>query len=236
MLLPAARQDQTAKPARLASRGDLTSFLMQTAGAICADSYLLLALRQDEDKVGARIVASNWIYDAIELTGSRLLAGLAQSPLTASPGTRPTCLSVADAPALSSILTGDQARLLSILGHTDLYSLALNVGRLRYYLLFSSAEPDVIDADALSRAHMECCYALSLAPALLAATTLADPLSDRERECLFWVAEGKTTDEVSTILGVSPNTVNSYLTHAIQKLSASNRAMAMATAIRSGII
>lgn len=38
------------------------------------------------------------------------------------------------------------------------------------------------------------------------------------------------------ILGVSSNTINSYITHAIQKLSASNRAMAIATAIRSGII
>ncbi|TIX10880.1 MAG: helix-turn-helix transcriptional regulator, partial [Mesorhizobium sp.] len=55
-------------------------------------------------------------------------------------------------------------------------------------------------------------------------------------ECLFWVSEGKTTDEVALILGVSSNTVNSYITHAIQKFAASNRAMAIATAIRSGII
>ncbi len=68
------------------------------------------------------------------------------------------------------------------------------------------------------------------------AAVTQDPLSDRERECLIWVSEGKTTDEVALILGVSANTVNSYVTHAIQKLSASNRAMAIATAIRSGII
>ncbi|RUY85729.1 LuxR family transcriptional regulator, partial [Mesorhizobium sp. M7A.F.Ca.CA.001.12.2.1] len=41
---------------------------------------------------------------------------------------------------------------------------------------------------------------------------------------------------VAVILGVSSNTVNSYITHAIQKFAASNRAMAIATAIRSGII
>ncbi len=73
-------------------------------------------------------------------------------------------------------------------------------------------------------------------PDLLAATALQDPLSDRERECLFWVSEGKTTDEVAMILGVSSNTVSSYITHAIQKFAASNRAMAVATAIRSGIV
>ena len=83
---------------------------------------------------------------------------------------------------------------------------------------------------------MRCCYALSQIPGLLRAADAQDPLSDRERECLIWVSEGKTTDEVALILGVSGNTVNSYITHAIQKLSASNRAMAIATAIRSGII
>lgn len=86
------------------------------------------------------------------------------------------------------------------------------------------------------RAQLQCCYALSQVPALLAAASMQDPLSDRERECLFWVSEGKTTDEVAVILGVSANTVNSYITQAIRKFSASNRAMAVATAIRSGII
>jgi len=52
----------------------------------------------------------------------------------------------------------------------------------------------------------------------------------------LWVSEGKTTDEVALILGVSSNTVNSYIAHAIQKFGANNRAMAIATAIRSGII
>ena len=68
------------------------------------------------------------------------------------------------------------------------------------------------------------------------ASALAGALSERERECLQWVSEGKTTDEVALILGVSSNTVNSYVAHAIQKFGASNRAMAIATAIRSGII
>ena len=86
------------------------------------------------------------------------------------------------------------------------------------------------------RVQLKCCYALSHIPQLIAAAAMQDPLSDRERECLFWVSEGKTTDEVAVILGVSSNTVNSYITHAIQKFAASNRAMAIATAIRSGII
>ncbi|TIR98178.1 MAG: helix-turn-helix transcriptional regulator, partial [Mesorhizobium sp.] len=116
------------------------------------------------------------------------------------------------------------------------YSLRLNVGRQRLFVLFSAAEPGKIDLTALMKAQLKCCYALSSIPQLIAAASMQDPLSDRERECLFWVSEGKTTDEVALILGVSSNTVNSYITHAIQKFAASNRAMAIATAIRSGII
>ncbi|RVC60999.1 LuxR family transcriptional regulator, partial [Mesorhizobium sp. M4B.F.Ca.ET.088.02.2.1] len=77
------------EPSRLASRGDLTSFFMQLAAEIGADSYMLVAIIHDQDRSDARIVSSNWIFDAIELIGKRLIAGLAQGPLTASPGNRP---------------------------------------------------------------------------------------------------------------------------------------------------
>lgn len=50
------------------------------------------------------------------------------------------------------------------------------------------------------------------------------------------MSEGKTTDDIAIILGVSANTANSYIANAIQKFGSSNRAMAMATAIRSGVI
>lgn len=220
-------------PSRLASRGDLTTFLMQLGESIGADSYMLLAIVHDQTRLSARIVASNWIFDAIELIGQRLIATLAQGPLNAAPGTRPRPLLATRAPGLVS---GEEAKMLDVLGHSEIYSLRLNVGRQRLFLLLSSAEAGRIDEAALASAQMRCCYALSQIPQLLAEAAMQDPLSDRERECLFWVSEGKTTDEIAVILGVSSNTVNSYITHAIQKFSASNRTMAIATAIRSGII
>ncbi len=221
---------------RLESRGDLTSFFMQLVAEIGADSYMLVAIVHDQDRNDARIVSSNWIFDAIELIGKRLIAGLAQGPLTVAPGIRPKPLVAAEAPNAGGLLTGEEARLLDVLGHAEVYSLRLNVGRQRLFALFSAAEAGSIDQPALMKAQLKCCYALSAIPQLIAAAAMQDPLSDRERECLFWVSEGKTTDEVAVILGVSSNTVNSYITHAIQKFAASNRAMAIATAIRSGII
>lgn len=232
----AAKLPDTAAPAvRLASHGDLTAFLMQTTEAVGADSYMLIAVLHDQDKIDARIIASNWIYDAIQLTGHRLIACLAQSPFVTTPGVRPRGIVTAAAPALDG-LSGEKAKLLDVLGHGEIYALKLNVGRQRLFALFSAATTGCIDPSALMKAQFQCCYALSQMPEMLAAAATQDPLSDRERECLFWVSEGKTTDEVAVILGVSSNTVNSYITHAIRKFSASNRAMAVATAIRSGII
>jgi DNA-binding CsgD family transcriptional regulator len=221
--------------ARLATRGDLTTFLMDLTAEIGADAYMLVAILHDQDQNTARILASNWIHDAIELVGHRLIASLAQAPATAL-GSRPRSVLVAEAPALPGLLTGEETKLLDVLGHREIFPLRLQAGRHRYFLLFSAEEPGRIDQAALTGAQMRCCYALSQIPGLLRAAVAQDPLSDRERECLIWVSEGKTTDEVALILGVSGNTVNSYITHTIQKLSASNRAMAIATAIRSGII
>jgi DNA-binding CsgD family transcriptional regulator len=137
---------------------------------------------------------------------------------------------------MPELLNGEQARLLSVLGHAEIFALKLHVGKRRYFVLFSAEEAGAIDVDDLQRAQMLSCYALSAAPEMLAAAVMQDPLSERERECLQWVSAGKTTDEMAMILGVSSNTVNSYVAHAIQKFGAKNRAMAMATAIRNGII
>jgi len=229
-------QDSMPIAARLASRGDLTAFLMGITADIGADAYMLTAILHDQDRSTARIVASNWTHDAIQLVGHGVIAALVQGPLTAAPGNRPQRLLTGHAPAPDDGIGGEEAKLLEVLGHGEICSLKLNVGHQRLFVLFSSATPASIDLDRLAQAQISCCYALSHAPDLLAAATMSDPLSDRERECLFWVSEGKTTDDVAVILGVSANTVNSYITHAIRKFSASNRAMAIATAIRSGII
>jgi DNA-binding CsgD family transcriptional regulator len=61
-------------------------------------------------------------------------------------------------------------------------------------------------------------------------------LSERELECLLWSAEGKTADEIATILAISAPTVTFHLKNAIQKLNVSNRNQAIAKAALLGII
>jgi DNA-binding CsgD family transcriptional regulator len=61
-------------------------------------------------------------------------------------------------------------------------------------------------------------------------------LTRRERECLHWAAEGKTSWEVGRLLGVSERTAIFHLHNAAKKLEVSGRQAAIARAISLGLI
>jgi len=63
-----------------------------------------------------------------------------------------------------------------------------------------------------------------------------DILTSREREILRWVADGKTSWEVSIILRISERTVKFHLVQASRKLNAVNRTSAVAKALARGLI
>ncbi len=71
----------------------------------------------------------------------------------------------------------------------------------------------------------------------LAAAALADganPLTDRERDVLRTAADGSTNAEIASALHLSQGTVRNYLSMAIQKLAARNRAEAVRIAREKG--
>lgn len=61
-------------------------------------------------------------------------------------------------------------------------------------------------------------------------------ISKRERECLQWASKGKTSWEISQILGVTESTVIYHMRNATRKLNASNRLHAVAKALKASII
>ena len=63
-----------------------------------------------------------------------------------------------------------------------------------------------------------------------------DPLTDRERQVLQLVAEGKTTKGVAEILGLSVKTADSHRTRIMQKLEIHETATLVRYAIRHGFI
>lgn len=61
-------------------------------------------------------------------------------------------------------------------------------------------------------------------------------LSRREIEVLQWVFIGKSNQEISDTLYISPSTIKNHVQNIIQKLNANNRQHAVAKALQQGII
>jgi len=61
-------------------------------------------------------------------------------------------------------------------------------------------------------------------------------LSDREREVLQLIAEGKSNKEVAQALDVAVSTVESHRKHVMEKLDLHNTAAIVRFAVRKGLI
>jgi DNA-binding CsgD family transcriptional regulator len=61
-------------------------------------------------------------------------------------------------------------------------------------------------------------------------------LTEREKECLLWAAEGKTGWEIGNIVNISERTVTFHLQNAAQKMGVVNRQQAISRALSMGLI
>ncbi|NRP70947.1 Transcriptional activator protein LasR [Ensifer psoraleae] len=66
--------------------------------------------------------------------------------------------------------------------------------------------------------------------------TKSPTLSPRERECILWVARGKSSWDIGRILNISANTVNFHIKNITRKFDVTNRTVAALKAVSLGII
>jgi len=108
------------------------------------------------------------------------------------------------------------------------------------YVVKTQAAGDLVRA-----IHEVCRKAIYLSPVVSRAivdayrgkaTPQVDLLSSRERQVLQLVAEGKTTKEIATLLGVSVKTAESHRTRLMRKLEIHDTAGLVRYAIRRGLI
>lgn len=71
---------------------------------------------------------------------------------------------------------------------------------------------------------------------LLAGGIDVPTLSPRERDVLQWIARGKSNAIIAEILGVSPNTVDTYVRRVFLKLNATDRTTATLRAVAFGLV
>jgi DNA-binding CsgD family transcriptional regulator len=95
-------------------------------------------------------------------------------------------------------------------------------------------------AEYLGRGQLLACY-LHEAIQRLVLSKEALPLqkiglTGREKECLLWASEGKTSGEIADILNLSERTVNFHFQNISQKMGVSTRQHAIARAISMGLV
>ncbi len=144
---------------------------------------------------------------------------------------------------ISGALPSSRVVILSMYKSDEHISRSLKAGAWGY-LLKESAGAEVIDAIRtvhagqryLSRKVLDHVWKDYLSPGK--SREIKDPLavlSQREREVLQLVVEGKTSSEIADILFLSPNTVDTYRSRIMQKLSMDNIPSLVKFAIQHGL-
>ncbi|WP_444998509.1 helix-turn-helix transcriptional regulator [Aliikangiella sp. IMCC44359] len=100
--------------------------------------------------------------------------------------------------------------------------------------------PRLTNLETVSKISLLCQYLHQAAYKLLNAlnkekSIQKNTLNLREKECLLWCTEGKSSWEISIILGITENVVVKHLQRACIKLGAHNRQQAVAKAVSLGI-
>jgi LuxR family transcriptional regulator, activator of conjugal transfer of Ti plasmids len=62
------------------------------------------------------------------------------------------------------------------------------------------------------------------------------PLTQRERQCLAWISQGKTMQDIASLLDVTPRGVKFHLDNARRNLAALSLPHAVALAMRQGLL
>lgn len=127
---------------------------------------------------------------------------------------------------------------LTSFGEKELVQQALQAGAISYLLKNVSAD-DL--AEAIRAAHAG---RSTLAPEAFQALvetrnqgpTLGHDLTSREREVLALLVEGLTNPEIAVRLTVSRSTARAHVSHILSKLDVSNRAEAVALALKQGLV
>ena len=117
----------------------------------------------------------------------------------------------------------------------DLVRGSMEAGAVGYVLKDSSKE-DLAAAIRAAKAGQTTISHQAAEDLLSNSSDSTTDLTDREREVLLLLAKGMTNKQIGKQLHLSPFTVRHHVSQLIKKLGAANRAAAVATATRRGLI
>ncbi|MBP2548085.1 DNA-binding CsgD family transcriptional regulator [Neorhizobium galegae] len=206
--------------------GNIQSAMRILSDYVGASHYLLARYDLIQDQGLDFIVASNWPFDLVRRLGADLAKGYSRSTEIEK------CL---------ALLTPQFALLPDDLSLPEevsrqYCSLTFCTGRTRFSIMLLFNEGIILSQDRLREVGLLAGYAMSLGETRDVRVERDFELTDRELECLFWIAEGKTSDEIAVILGISRNTINNYITSVMRKTATKTRSEAIAYAVRNNLV
>lgn len=129
------------------------------------------------------------------------------------------------------------------LGSGATFSIQGGRGEAAMLSLATPVNPDIARTDilgTLGKAQLLACYLHEAIQRLVLSKEtlpLRQPaLTGREKECLLWAADGKTTWEIARIIHVAERTVVFHLQNATRKMGVSTRQHAVARALSLGLV
>lgn len=191
-----------------------------------ASHYLLARCDLIQESGLDFVVSSNWPFDLVRQLTSDIVSAYVRTTEMEK------CLQLFQ-PNFSSF-AAEVA--LPVGASRDYCSLTFNVGRTRMLLLLLFRDGFILSPERLRDIGLLAGYYSSFTRCGEGKSDREFELTERELECLFWIAEGKTSDEIAMILGISRNTINNYITSVMRKTATKTRSEAIAFAVRNNLV
>ncbi|MGF0537401.1 transcriptional regulator VisN [Agrobacterium sp. ES01] len=204
----------------------ISAALQMLTDYVGASLFLLIRHELIQEQGLGSVVSSNWPFDLVRRVETEL----------AELHTRSTelekCISVLQ--PKFALLPDDVEPPENV--NRQYCSMMFNVGRSRYSFMQLFPSDLVLSPEKLREVGLLASYCVSLSEYKAERSDREFELTERELECLFWIAEGKTSDEIAVILGISKNTINNYITSVMRKTATKTRSEAIAYAVRNNLV
>jgi len=220
---------------KLQTHYDVFKFLKEVSYSFGFEKFLLCNMPKLDETISEKVVLTNWDQEMVQ--------SFDEAEVSSSGGywvqLRSTILPV---PIVANIAQSLQPKfseaeiLLSFGYRRTVYYPMVQPDGARWIFAFCDSS-EVRDTDAEANLHLVLMHlSEKMASFETTKTEAKATLSDREKDCLKWTANGKTSGEIASILSLSEHTVNHYLMNATRKLQAVTRTQAVVNAMRIGMI
>lgn len=221
--------------AGIATVFDIKQILRATCETYGFKHFILAQIPHSENEkltIGSIAITNNW---PMELLGHYEVMGRKECEFIVDIGRKKLAPLIEDIP-FASLNEGHGSLLKSYNFERNAY-FPINNGDGLHLLVLTGTKNVTLSDEDLASIHLFAAKLVEKTLEIIPGKHVIDSnISQRENEVLQWIAEGKTSAEIATIMTLSEHTVNHYAMLAVQKLECVNRTQAVVRSMRLGLI